>query len=42
VTTKARALGLNPFYWDTGSLLDRANNTVLDAKSLDALLTGAK
>jgi hypothetical protein len=42
VTTKARALGLNPFYWDTGGLLDRANNTVLDAKSLDALLTGAK
>ena len=42
VTAKARALGLNPFYWDTGSLLDRANNKVLDQRSLDALLTGAK
>ena len=26
----------------TGGLLDRANNKVLDQKSLDALLTGAK
>ena len=41
VTAKARALGLNPFYWDTGGLLDRANNKVLDQRSLDALLTGA-
>lgn len=37
VAQRARAFGLVPFYWDTGSLLDRSRNVVLDAKVLDAL-----
>jgi len=36
VAQRSRAFGLAPFYWDTGSLLDRSN-VVLDAKVLDAL-----
>jgi len=42
VTQRARALGLVPFYWDTGSLLDRNQDLVLDQKALDALMEGAR
>ena len=41
VTRQATANALVPFYWDTGSLLGRSTNTVLDPQSLDALLAGA-
>jgi len=41
VTRQANANGLLPFYWDTGDLLDRRTNTVLDQRSLDALIQGA-
>jgi aryl-phospho-beta-D-glucosidase BglC (GH1 family) len=41
VTKQAIANGLQPFFWDTGSLLDRKNNVVLDQQSLDALVQGA-
>jgi hypothetical protein len=42
ITQRARALGLVPFLWDTGSLLDRSNCVVLDQKSLDGLMEGAR
>jgi len=41
VTRRANANALLPFYWDTGGLLDRRTNTVLDQQSLDALIQGA-
>ena len=41
-TTKtAIANGLKPFFWDTGGILDRSNNTVKDQRSLDAIIAGA-
>ncbi|HMO62577.1 MAG TPA: cellulase family glycosylhydrolase [Ferruginibacter sp.] len=42
VTQKAKANGLIPFFWDTGSLLSRSSNAVLDQQTLDALIEGAK
>jgi hypothetical protein len=42
VTQRARALGLLPFYWDTGALLDRSHNLVRDQPTLDALMAGAR
>ena len=42
VTQRARATGLVPFYWDTGTLLDRSRNQVLDAPILAALIDGAR
>ncbi|WP_331346799.1 glycoside hydrolase family 5 protein [Cellvibrio sp. UBA7661] len=41
VTQQAIANGMVPFLWDTGELLDRTNNTVLDQKAFDALMQGA-
>jgi endoglucanase len=42
-TTKtAIANGLKPFFWDTGGILDRSNNTVKDQRSLDAIIAGSK
>ena len=41
VTKQAIAKGLMPFFWDTGGLIDRSKNTVLDQQSLDALKQGA-
>lgn len=41
VTQRAKQLGIVPFYWDTGSLLDRHKNEVLDQQALDALMLGA-
>jgi endoglucanase len=41
VTKQAIANGLMPFFWDTGGLIDRSKNTVLDQQSLDALKQGA-
>lgn len=42
VTKQAKANGMLPFYWDTGSLLSRQNNSVLDQQALDALVQGAQ
>ncbi len=41
VTRQARANALLPFYWDTGGLLGRSTNAVLDPQSLEALVAGA-
>ncbi|HTH14442.1 MAG TPA: glycoside hydrolase family 5 protein [Spirochaetia bacterium] len=38
LSSQARANGLLPFVWDTGSLLDRRNQTVLDPDVVAALL----
>jgi len=38
ITKQARANGILPFFWDTGGMLDRGNNTVLDQQGLDGLL----
>lgn len=38
IKKQAIANGLLPFFWDTGGLLDRRNNTVLDQQDLDALI----
>lgn len=41
IAKRALANGLLPFYWDTGALLDRSNNVVLDQQALTALMQGA-
>ncbi len=47
VTKQAKANGLIPFYWDTGStgdntttLFNRSSNTVFDQEALDAVIAG--
>ena len=42
VTKQARAQGIVPFWWDTGGVLDRANYTVKDQRTVDAIMAGAK
>lgn len=42
VTKQAIAHGLKPFFWDTGAILSRTNNAVLDQRSLDAIILGSK
>lgn len=42
VTKQAIANGLKPFFWDTGGALDRRNNTVLDQRTINAIVAGAK
>jgi len=42
VTQQAIAYGLKPFYWDTGGILSRSSNTVLDQQALDALIQGGE
>ena len=42
VTRQANANALLPFYWDTGGLLDRVSNAVLDQQALDALIDGSR
>lgn len=42
VTQSAMANGMVPFYWDTGSLLDRSNDRVLEPLALDGLMDGAQ
>lgn len=41
LTKQAIANGMVPFVWDTGDLLDRTNNKVLDQQAFDALIQGA-
>ena len=40
VTRQAIANGILPFYWDTGGILNRNNNTVSDQQALDAIIEG--
>lgn len=42
ITKQAKANGILPFYWDTGGLLSRQNNTELDQQALTGLLEGAQ
>jgi aryl-phospho-beta-D-glucosidase BglC (GH1 family) len=42
VTKQAIANGVKPFFWDTGGALDRRNNTVLDKRTIDAIIAGGK
>jgi endoglucanase len=42
VTQQAIANGVEPFWWDTGGLINRSNYTVTDQRTLDALLQGAR
>jgi aryl-phospho-beta-D-glucosidase BglC (GH1 family) len=42
VTKQAIANGLKPFYWDTGGALDRRSNTVLDQRTINAIVAGSK
>jgi len=42
-TTKtAIANGVKPFWWDTGGVLDRRNNTVKDQRTIDAIIAATK
>ena len=42
LTKEAKAHGIMPFYWETGFILDRTNNAVLDQGIYDALIEGSK
>jgi endoglucanase len=42
VTHQALAHGVKPFYWDTGGMIDRKTNAVLDQRSLDAIIAATK
>jgi aryl-phospho-beta-D-glucosidase BglC (GH1 family) len=42
VTKQAITNGLIPFWWDTGSALDRVNYNVKDQRTIDAIITGSK
>jgi hypothetical protein len=42
LTKQALTYGVKPFFWETGGLLDRINNTVLDQRSLNAIIAGSK
>lgn len=42
VTQQEIANGLKPFWWDTGSMIDRNNYTVKDQRSLDAIMLGGQ
>jgi endoglucanase len=41
VTHQAKVNGILPFFWDTGGMLSRNSNTVLDQQGLDGLIQGA-
>ena len=41
VTQQAIANGLEPFWWDTGGLINRSNYTVTDQRTINALIQGA-
>jgi endoglucanase len=42
VTKQAKSNGIIPFWWDTGGVFDRQNNTVKDQRTLDAIIAGSK
>jgi aryl-phospho-beta-D-glucosidase BglC (GH1 family) len=39
-TKQAIAHGLKPFFWDIGGLMDRRSDTVIDARSVNAIFAG--
>ena len=41
-TKQCKIIGAAPFLWETGGLFDRQKNTVLDQRSLDAIMAGSK
>jgi endoglucanase len=41
VTRQAIANGCEPFFWETGGMISRTNYSVIDQRTLDALLEGA-
>lgn len=41
-TRQCKAIGAAPFYWETGGIIDRTNNVILDQRSLDAIIAGSK
>ncbi|HYC85110.1 MAG TPA: hypothetical protein VEB86_07800, partial [Chryseosolibacter sp.] len=42
VTQQAIANGCEPFWWDTGGMINRSNYTVSDQRTLNALIQGAQ
>jgi len=42
LTKQSLAIGAKPFLWETGGVLDRVNNVVLDQRTLDAVIAGSK
>lgn len=42
VTKTAVKNGVVPFFWDIGGVIDRSNNKVLDQRTIDAIIVGAK
>lgn len=42
VTKQALSHGVKPFFWDTGGALNRSNNTVIDQRTIDAIIAGSK
>ena len=42
VTQQQIANGLKPFRWDTGGLISRSNYTILDQRTMNALMLGAQ
>lgn len=42
VTKQAKTQGIIPFWWDTGGVLDRQNNTIKDQRTIDAIIAGTK
>jgi aryl-phospho-beta-D-glucosidase BglC (GH1 family) len=41
-TKEALARGIKPFWWDTGGALSRNNNTVLDQRTINAIIAGGQ
>ena len=41
-TKQCKTIGAAPFYWETGGVLDRVNNTVKDQRTIDAIVAGNK
>jgi aryl-phospho-beta-D-glucosidase BglC (GH1 family) len=42
MTKTAKTDGLLPFFWETGQMLDRANNVVIDQRMYNSLVAGYK
>lgn len=42
VTHQAVINGVKPFFWETGGILDRNKNIVIDQRSVDAIMAGGK
>jgi endoglucanase len=42
LTKQCLAIGAKPFLWETGGVLDRTNNVVLDQRTINAVMAGGK